>query len=138
MFGHRHFPTCVVHADEAAAVPSLAEALSGQRLDDLDLEASVAEASGAAGAAALRGLRMGEVAAIVAAIEKEFAAGREHVQRGSAEWPAEVLGRVLLGDASAHSSWDPGTVWSRSIRSLVNERARFRAGCACGNEEGRP
>jgi acyl carrier protein len=38
----------------------------------------------------------------------------------------------LLGSVASLSTWDPATIWLRSIRSIVNERVRRRGGCRCG------
>jgi hypothetical protein len=48
---------------------------------------------------------------------------------------AEVL-RILLGPVAAHTTWDPETVWLRSLRGIVNERVRHRGGCTCAEAEG--
>jgi hypothetical protein len=39
---------------------------------------------------------------------------------------------TLLGSVSRASRWDPVTIWSRSIYSIINERVRHREGCSCG------
>jgi hypothetical protein len=137
-FGRRQFPTCEVHAHETGAVYSLAEAFTGGPVHNLDLDGSFGDAFGDPGVVALRGLNMAEVVAVVAAIEREYGAGREDTQVPPMDRAAEVLGRVLLGQAATGSDWDARTVWRRSIRSLVNERARCRGGCTCGSEAGRP
>jgi len=104
-------------------------------MDDLDLDASVAEVLRDPASVKLRGLALQEVAAVVAALEKEFAAGRERVQDRPTGWHAEVIGRVLMGHAIGRSSWDPSSVWSRSVRAVVNERVRNRGPtCTCGPE----
>ncbi|MGE5304063.1 MAG: hypothetical protein ACM3TN_12180 [Alphaproteobacteria bacterium] len=41
----------------------------------------------------------------------------------------EHVFNTLLG--SVPSSWDPATIWARSIRTIVNERVRNRGGCTC-------
>jgi hypothetical protein len=38
---------------------------------------------------------------------------------------------TLLGYVAGASTWDPATIWFRSIGSIVNERARHREGCSC-------
>jgi hypothetical protein len=32
---------------------------------------------------------------------------------------------------SVATTWDPATIWVRSIRMIVNERVRHRGGCTC-------
>jgi hypothetical protein len=137
-FGQRLFPACQVHAEEAAAVYSLAEAFNGAPLPHLDLDCSFEDRFGDASAVALRGLNIAEVMAVVAAMEKEYGAGRDHGHEQQSDRAAEVLGRVLLGSPEIQSSWDSRTVWSRSIGSVVNERGRSRGGCTCESEAGRP
>lgn len=43
----------------------------------------------------------------------------------------EYVFNTLLGSVASASTWDPVTIWVRSIRSIVNERARHRGGCTC-------
>jgi hypothetical protein len=45
--------------------------------------------------------------------------------------------RGLLGPASRLSRWDPHTIWTRSLRGIVNERVKHRGGCSCGESESR-
>jgi hypothetical protein len=51
-----------------------------------------------------------------------------------AELAAESVAKPLLGSAWGRSHWDPGTIWSRSLRGVINERVRYRDGCSCGEE----
>ena len=39
---------------------------------------------------------------------------------------------TLLGSVAGASTWEPATIWFRSIGSIVNERVRRRGGCSCG------
>lgn len=48
-------------------------------------------------------------------------------------WPGAVLS-ALLGPAARQCRWDPSTLWTRSMRGVVNERVRWRGGCTCGLE----
>jgi hypothetical protein len=41
----------------------------------------------------------------------------------------EHVFNTLLGFVA--STWDPATIWVRSIRTIVNERVRHRGGCTC-------
>ena len=41
----------------------------------------------------------------------------------------EYVFDALLG--SVASTWEPATIWVRSIRTIVNERVRYRGGCTC-------
>jgi hypothetical protein len=38
---------------------------------------------------------------------------------------------ALLGSVASASTWDPATIWFRSIGNVVNERVRHRGGCGC-------
>src|SRR5205814_192133 len=38
---------------------------------------------------------------------------------------------ILLGSFARASTWDPTTIWFRSIASIVNERVHHRGGCSC-------
>jgi hypothetical protein len=42
----------------------------------------------------------------------------------------EHVFNTLLG--SVASTWDPATIWVRSIHSIVNEKVRRLGGCSCG------
>ena len=39
---------------------------------------------------------------------------------------------ILLGSFARASTWDPATIWFRSIDGIVNERVHYRGGCSCG------
>jgi hypothetical protein len=39
---------------------------------------------------------------------------------------------TLLGSVAGTSTWNPATIWCRSIGSIVNERVRHCGGCSCG------
>ena len=39
---------------------------------------------------------------------------------------------ILLGSFARSSTWDPATIWFRSIGGIVNERVHHRGGCSCG------
>jgi hypothetical protein len=43
----------------------------------------------------------------------------------------EHVFNTLLGSVAGASTWDPATIWVRSIRTIVNERVRHRGGCTC-------
>jgi hypothetical protein len=46
---------------------------------------------------------------------------------------SEHVLRTLLGPAAQQSTWEPETIWLRSIRGVVNERVRHREGCTCAD-----
>jgi hypothetical protein len=48
---------------------------------------------------------------------------------------ADHVLRTLLGPAADPCTWDPETVWPRSLRGIVNERVRHRGPCTCANPE---
>jgi hypothetical protein len=39
--------------------------------------------------------------------------------------------RSLLGPWAPSCTWDPSTVWVRSVRGIIRERVRQHGGCSC-------
>jgi hypothetical protein len=40
--------------------------------------------------------------------------------------------KALLGHGADESSWDPSTIWVRSVRGVINERVKLhKRGCRC-------
>jgi hypothetical protein len=46
---------------------------------------------------------------------------------------ADRVLRALLGPVAPLNTWDPETVWLRSLRGVINERVRHRGGCTCAD-----
>jgi hypothetical protein len=114
----------------------LLEQLSRRRFPGLDGNTRIGDALGCAEDVSVSALGVPEVSELLAAIEKKLAAEEEMIEMTAAEEPPEpsverVVGRALLGRAGNRSTWDPLTVWSRSVRAVVNERVKWRGDCSC-------
>jgi acyl carrier protein len=138
LFGAVHFSHCQVHSDEAGAVYAVAERLSRETLGDFHLDATVEDVLGQS-----RGLIGGrdslDIIEQLMAIEEEFG---PRVIDADTEVTRSLLGdavfRVLLGDIAQSCHWSSETIWARSFRGIINERVRWRGGCACVQASGRP
>ena len=134
-FADRYFLDCPAHSGEGAAVYRALERLSARPSLAITPDVAVADIVGHAGSIPLRGLDSVEIAELVAALETAW-----DVRRSSAEEPAiaavlsVVLSRWLLGPAIEAVRWDPETIWSRSVRGIINERVRRSGGCPCSNQ----
>jgi acyl carrier protein len=127
-----------VHANEADAVYAAAERLRRETLGDFDLDATVEDILGQS--PGLIGDRDSlDLIEQLMAIEEEFGAS---IIDAEAEVTRSLLGdavfRALLGDIAQSSRWSSETIWARSFRGIINERVRWRGGCACVQASGRP
>ena len=137
-FAGVHFSHCQVHANEASAVYSAAERLCRQTLGDFDLDATVEDVLGHS--PGLTGDRDSlDLVEQLMAVEEEFGPG---IIDAETEVTRSMLGdavfRVLLSDLAQRSRWSSETIWVRSFRGIINERVRWRGGCACVQASGRP
>jgi hypothetical protein len=126
-----HFPGCAVHCEEAAAVYTTVESLNGGRIGSDDPDIPLAQL---VPEMARRALSQGDSLDVIEnqmALEAELASS-ELTSLALAELADESVVKPLLGSAWGRSRWDPGTIWSRSLRGVVNERVRYRGGCSCG------
>ena len=133
-FAARHFGECRVHREEAIAVHAALEKIAQQELADLDADASLGTL-----------LRVEEPQSAdslddierLMALEEEFGEGLvpEDSEVTVATWQRALMS-ALLGKAAHDCRWEPSTLWVRSARGVINERARWRGGCECGVDEG--
>ena len=130
------------HCREAVAVHQTLEGFCGGAFDDLDPEMRIGE------------LLPGNQATGPHRIERYQASGqtfhsREVVPRAIEQFaaqiaiaveqlPAQRLTNALLGSTARHSTWDPQTIWSRSVRGVVNERIKHTGDCSCVEGRSRP
>jgi hypothetical protein len=124
-FARARFPQCAVHREEAAAVFATLEILNRGPLHVSDPDVPLAELLPTRGVDSLDAIER------KMALEAELGSS-EIASLALAELADESVSKPLLGPAWSHSSWDPATIWSRSLRGVVNERVRHRGGCTCG------
>jgi hypothetical protein len=135
-FAVSHFPACTVHAEEATAVFTTFEALNRRPVHSADPDIPLAQlVPDLARNAPSQGDSL-EALERTMAIEAELGAA-DSTAVAIAELADESVAKPLLGPAWGRSRWDPGTIWSRSLRGIVNERVRHRGGCSCGLERSR-
>jgi hypothetical protein len=99
----------------------------------LNPEATIAEVvAPPAHRGSFRGLTLREVVALVVELEAKW--GITSLPRindvAGDPYGAAIL-RALLGPAAESCTWTGDTIWARSVRSVVNERARRQTGCVC-------
>jgi len=129
LFVARHFSGCEPHAEEAAALFLALEKMCASGLVALDPDA------------ALRDVLPEQCPTkdSLEAVELELAFEAELGQNDRAKVALrrladETILKALLGPAAGASSWDPATIWARSVRGVINERVRLRGElCSCGN-----
>jgi hypothetical protein len=111
--------------------------LLGKKQVNLDSEATIAELIG--GAVRLNTLNLNAVFVEELAVLEAEQAGRGDVDRQGLlhEAVSALVLRELLGAAAKRTTWDPRTVWARSVRGVINERVRWQEGCMCARV-GRP
>ena len=71
------------------------------------------------------------------ALEEEYGSGSAQLNAALEEATSHHVFTTLLGSASVLSTWDPLTIWMRSLRGIVVERAKRRGDCTCGEPEHR-
>jgi hypothetical protein len=130
LFAKTHFHGCVIHLQEAVAVHRALERLSRRQLPDLNPDITVSELlRDHPNWQAIDSLGVVE---FLMAVEAEYEQGQPPISYPTRD---EALGvavlRALLGPASHATAWTGDTIWMRSIRGVINERARLRSGCSC-------
>src|SRR5262245_10938708 len=117
------YPNCTIHAAEAALVYCRLEQFRRVVLAELSLETTVGELFEAPGVLDSRPPTLEPLVAAklleLAALEQGMPLGDSAATR--ALWSRHVP-HDLLGNAGQHCKWDPATIWSRSIRGIINER----------------
>jgi hypothetical protein len=129
-FAVTHFATCEAHRAHARAVHDQLEALAKHDLLSLAPDDTIADVLGHShGGDPEAGDSLDRVE-LQMALEEELS-NRELVSRALHTWNAEQVLARLLDKQRPFSQWDPRTVWSRSVRGIVNERVRYSGGCTC-------
>jgi hypothetical protein len=134
-FASDHFGSCPGHHREAAAVHQALESLRGEALDRLEPEGRIAD------------LLPGNQARDSHRIDVYQALGqplrsREGVPRAIElfaaqitiaieQLPSQMLMSRLLGSTARRCTWEPRTIWSRSVRGVINERVKHTGDCSC-------
>ena len=136
-FAVMYFGGCAIHQAEAAAVQDALERLAGRPLS-LTPEVTVREVLLTTSAAPSLVWEAGaepdslDRIELAMALEQELASGAPVDERAVLE---DVRGQAvletLLGTAAQASTWEPATIWMRSLGGVINKRVRHRRGCTC-------
>jgi hypothetical protein len=138
-FASCHFAGCETHSREAAAVHRAIERLSPKPRRKISLGITIADILGTPDSPHLKGLDALDVAELVMALEGEWGVSSSAARRTvSDEAWSVVMARLLLGPAAETTTWEPKTIWARSVGGVINERARWAGGCRCSEEKRRP
>ncbi|SRR5581483_4920692 len=138
-FAERNFPRCAAHRSAAVAVHRGIERLCGRGIPSIELQMLVREilppparlpqmtAPIEYSETPLDRMEMG------VAIESEYRSmtERETLELLNAITRTEYVFERLLGRSAHDCTWLPTTIWSRSIRSIVELRVRHSGGCTC-------
>jgi hypothetical protein len=133
-FAETYFAGCPAHRREASATFEALEEVAARVLRRVDTDLTVAAVLGS------RGVRPPadslDVIEAQMALEEELVDPRRVQEVFDVSRAGHVL-RTLLGPAAQHSTWEPDTVWLRSVRGVINERVRYKGDCTCA-EAGTP
>jgi hypothetical protein len=132
----QHYPGCRAHASQAAAVFRAIQRISRQDEARILPDETVAGLFGEPGLLNSRPAFMDPIEAtqLLLALEAELERHLSDEEATRVLW-ATALFESLLGPAAKESSWTPETIWTRSIRGIINERVRCleeNAPCTCG------
>ena len=135
-FADAVFPVCAGHRAEAFATFQVLERLAGHRLEHVELDAPLSEVL--PDRRSLEELTLEQVQEVVLALEEEYGviAPNQYTEVKEEIW-ATTACHALLGPKAQAITWDAGTIWRRSLRSIINERMASGADCSCGEREGR-
>jgi len=126
-FARRYFACCPAHLEEADAACVVIETLSGEQ-PNLDPDTSIGEILDGGTAAVLSNSDSLDLVELAMTIEEEFGLDAEEAPaRDLSSW---ALFRHLLGPRASRSTWSPGTLPSRSLRGVIEERVRLRGDCS--------
>lgn len=134
-FADTYFAGCPAHHLEARAAFEALEQLARRALLAVDADATVGCVLGT-------GIQSSSADSLDV-IEAELALEEElgHptlVAQAAGSGAANHALLTLLGQAVDQSTWEPETIWLRSVRGVINERVRYREGCTCAEMGTRP
>jgi hypothetical protein len=140
VFAVQNFARCDAHQTEAIAVHQALQRLCEMELPDLEPTKLVREILPAPTRLPAPLLHSHSQVESLDRIELAIAIEEERGSISDSEIDSflsdlkrtQQLFDTLLGSVTGASTWDPATVWFRSISSIVNERVRHRGGCSCG------
>jgi hypothetical protein len=140
VFATRNFPICGVHQTEAIAVHQALQGLCENELRDLEPAKLVREIVPAPARFPAPLLHSHSEVDSLDCIELAIAIEEEKGSITDSEMDSflndlkrtQQVFDTVLGPVADKSTWDPATVWFRSISSVVDERVRHRGGCSCG------
>jgi hypothetical protein len=138
-FAAQNFAACGVHQAEAIAVHEALQRLWERELPTLEPGKLVCEMLPGPTRLPASVSHSGSNTDFLDRIEFAMAVEEEHGSMSDCEMDnvlkalskTEYVFNTLLGSVASASTWDPATIWGRSIRSIVNERAQHRGGCTC-------
>jgi hypothetical protein len=119
-FATAHFPGDA-HCRAAEAVHAALERLSRRSIRDLNPDQTVEEVLGRRALDAKDSLDEIEQRL---ALEEEYDPSPERHAQAAADALGAIVLCALLGPSAHRSTWTGATIWVRSIRGVINERAR--------------
>jgi hypothetical protein len=133
-FADTYFPECPAHRREAQATFEALEQVAARALLAVDADLTVAAVLGSR-VMTPPGDSLDVIEAQMAVEEELIDSTRVQESLGAAR--ADRVLRTLLGPAGQQTTWEPNTVWLRSVRGVIDERVRHGEGCTCA-EAGTP
>ena len=134
---HSFAAACSIHRAEAISVYEALQRLCRRELPTIEPDTPIGEILPAPARLPPSLSASGSITDPLDRIEFAMAAEEEQGSMSDEEMDdiikdfsrTEQVFNTLLG--SVASTWDPATIWVRSIRAIVNERVCHRGGCAC-------
>jgi hypothetical protein len=128
-FAEAHFRGCEAHLHEAAAVHAALERICGVTFAALDPETTIRELAPSGDALARLVPRESlELVELQLAAKQALA---PELLRALRSLAGAAVMKGVLGPVALVTSWDPSTVWARSVRGVINERVRHAGKCTC-------
>src|SRR6266542_5966176 len=138
-FAAENFVACDVHQTESVAVHQALQRLCEKELPDLEPATLVREILLAPTRLPTPPLHIHSQMDSLDRIELAIAIEEEQGSINDSDVDSflndltrtQQVFETLLGSFARASTWDPATIWFRSIGSIVNERVHHRGGCTC-------
>jgi hypothetical protein len=136
-FAAKAFGGCQAHLKEAIAVYIALEQLATRRLTQVRPESTIGDVLLTTRALQPNVLSIEQMAELAATVEAKWGDSTsvgeidETLPLELEEFWARLVQQTLLGPAASHTTWDPPTIWLRSVRGVINERVRRLGDCTC-------
>jgi len=135
-FAQKHFQSCEAHSVQAAAVHGSLEFLCRTRLGEVSPDTTVSEVLGDRAESMRRwfesGRKPSDAASLLITLQLTPAPREASSIPINADTWTGIIFRQLMGPFAKRTTWTADTIWTRSVRGVINERVRWSGHCTCG------